>query len=40
MSAVEITPIISPNVGINETDFVYEVNNEVLLVYDQSYIGR
>lgn len=39
MSGVEITPVIFPNVRINETAFVCEVNNKVLLVYDQSYIG-
>lgn len=39
MSAVEITPVIFPNVRINETTFVCEVNNKVLLVYDQSDIG-
>lgn len=40
ISELEIAPIIFPNVRINETAFVHEVNNKVLVLSDQSYIGR
>lgn len=40
ISGVECALIIFLNIGTNEKTFVYEVENKILLTFDQSYIER
>lgn len=40
ISGVKYALILFLNIWINKTAFVYEVENKILLAFDQSYIGR